>query len=439
MLGYRVDKKNNPEFSLFENYRKALRFFEDTKNEWIYNIEDYNKVIYNFTIAPGSEEALKMVLNDNFITYKFKETDLEILSRLFKSFKATSMLSYHNLSEKILKKAIKDMEKYLMNFFQVRRKLDYDKESREYFQKNYTNSSNLVISNKYIDNLVASPQVKKTLRQAIKVINAIILEQKGLPKVIAIESTTELNGIKKRNEIIKDQRKQEELRKTATEYIIKNYGEDKVNNKNIEKLMLYNEINGQCIYCDKPISINDLMSIGYEVEHILPYTKSFDNSFNNKTISCRKCNADKKNRTPFYYLGNSFKDFKEKVLKLDISDKKRANLLLEDSIDKYTTRFFNRNLRDTAYATKELVRQINLFNYYLEALLNDTRINTLSVSGQMTHDIREQYNLDKKRDIGNFHHAVDASILASISNTDFGKVMIKSQNDSKFWLDVKKI
>lgn len=249
-----------------------------------------------------------------------------------------------------------------------------------------------------------------------------------------------MNGKDKQAEIKASQRTQEKLRKDAVDYIVNNFGKEKVNETNIEKLMLYNETNGHCIYCNKPININELMIVGYEIEHILPYSKSFDDSFYNKTIACRKCNDEKKNQTPYQFLNknNEYADFKERINRLEISSNKKQNLLFENDINKYTTRFFHRNLRDTAYATKELVRQINLFNYYLETLFNDTKINTLSIPGQLTHKMRTQYDLEKNRDIGNFHHAVDASILVSIANTEFGKILIDSQNNPKFWKEIDK-
>ena len=61
-------------------------------------------------------------------------------------------------------------------------------------------------------------------------------------------------------------------------------------------------------------------------------------------------------------------------------------------------------------------------------------IKTLSTPGQLTHKIRRWWNLEKDRDIGKFHHAVDASIVAGIATTPIGKVIIEAQNNSQFWI-----
>ena len=337
-----------------------------------------------------------------------------------------------------------DLEK---NFMQVSRIKDYGKEARENFIKQYKKTSNkLEINASFVDDIIASPQVKKSLRQAIKIINAIIEKEGCLPVSIAIESTKELNSDKKKKEIEKEQKIQENLRKQASNYLSVVFGDSNATETNILKVMLYNETNGHCAYCNKPLNINDIFTDNIQVDHILPISKSFNDSFNNKIISCKKCNDDKKNNTPYQFLKNKnyFEEFEKRVLEnKNISDYKKDNLLYKDDLDKYKTRFFNRNLRDTAYATKELINQIEIFNNYLE-ILDKKRINTLSVPGQITSSIRNRYvkkdgkeALEKNRDDGVFHHAVDASIVVSVSDTHIGQIMLKAQNDKEYWIKNK--
>ncbi len=52
----------------------------------------------------------------------------------------------------------------------------------------------------------------------------------------------------------------------------------------------------------------------------------------------------------------------------------------------------------------------------------------------MTHNIRKQWNLDKNRDDGKYHHAVDASIVGGIATTKIGNKIIRFQNDSQYLL-----
>lgn len=439
--GYRVNRKQEPEFSTMNYYRSILKILEDNQLEtiWLDNIEEYNRIMYYLTVSPGFVELIKMIDSDSNIEYSFDEKEKEVLKKIQSKLKKEGALGYHSLSEKILKRAIQDMLSYQLNFMQVRRKFDYDKEAREYFSKNYCDNVEKIphINHKFVDDLIASPQVKKTLRQAIKVINAIIDDKKSLPDVIVIESTKEMNGKDAKLELNRIQTQQEKLRKEAKHEISCLYGDEYVTEVNIEKVMLFHEINGQCPYCNHPIRLDDVMHNRIEIEHILPRSESYDNSFNNKTISCSECNKQKGKRTPYQFLLalDSYEQYKERIKHLkQISEKKRKNFLFEGDLDKYKTRFFNRNLRDTAYATRALVKQINLFNDYLKINYDHIQINTLSTPGQLTHEVRKQFNLEKDRDDGRYHHAVDASIVAAIATTPIGKILINAQNNPKFWL-----
>lgn len=443
VTGYRIDKEHKPEFSTLNNYRKiALEFEKKNFNkDWINDYDCYNEIMQKMVLTPGGVEFMKEIQNNKLIPYKFSYEEQELLKSLKVYFNKKGLLSYSSLSEKILKRAIKDMLDLEKNFMQVRRIKDYDKEARLNFIKKYNSeeSSNLKMSDKFIDNIIASPQVKKSLRQSIKIINAIIKDQKCLPTSISVESTKELNSKNRKKEIEKEQRIQEKLKKEASNYLTSVLGESKCTPINITKMMLYNETNGHCIYCNKPLDINYILSDGVQVEHVLPLSKSFNDSFNNKVISCKDCNQNKKDQTPYQWLGNSnrFEEFEKRVLdNNNLCDEKKDNLLFKDDINKYKIRFFNRNLRDTAYATTELINQIEIFNYYLE-VKNKKRINTLSIPGQITSNIRRNNNLDKNRDDGKYHHAVDAAIVVSVSTTNIGQIMLKAQNDKEFWINNK--
>lgn len=442
--GYRRDKKGNPEFSTMNYYRYISKVWREKEldDSWILNEVVYNRIVYYLTVAPGITEILKMIEFDEMIDYDFSNEAKIALKEILEKLKKDGVLKYHSLSEIVLKRAIQDMLRCQMNFMQVRKKFDYDKEAREYFSKNYSQNTEGMphMNSKFVDEIIASPQVKKTLRQAIRVINAIIDEKKSLPKVISIESTKEMNGKEVRSEIERAQRKRGKLRKQATEEIASLYGDAYATETNKEKVMLYYEINGQCPYCNRPISLNDVMDGRIQVEHILPLRESFNDSYDNKTIACVNCNHEKSKRTPYQYLFplGSYDSYKKRIQALkSISEEKTRNFLYEEDVNKYTTRFFNRNLRDTAYATKELVHQIQLFNDYLKLNYDDARVLTLSTPGQLTSKVRKNQNLDKDRDAGKYHHAVDAGIVGAIATTAFGGFLIDSQNNPKFFRDHK--
>lgn len=436
IAGYRIDKDGKPLFSLLNAYRSIKKIYEENQldSSWlIKDLENYNRFIHILAVAPGKVEIAKMLET----IHKFTQEELDVIGKIQEKLKKDRFLDYHTLSEKALIRAIQDMKATCLNFMQVSKKFDYEKEAREYYLKNYgSGEGTLLMTTKFVDEIVASPQVKKTLRQAIRMINAIIEEQGSYPSVIAIESAKEMNGEDKKKEIERVQKIQEKLRKDAKTILESTVSDDKVTDNMIERIMLFEEINGHCPYCGKAININDVINNTVEVEHIIPISQSADDSFENKTIVCRDCNSKKQNKIPFSYMSSiEFEEFTKRVLQLNISEKKRQNLLTTDDPNKYQTRFFNRNLRDTAYATKELVTQVRLFNEYLKANLNgNIEIKTLSTPGQLTHKVRRWWDLDKNRDIGKFHHAVDASIVAGIATTPIGKRIVEAQNNSQFWI-----
>jgi CRISPR-associated endonuclease Csn1 len=60
------------------------------------------------------------------------------------------------------------------------------------------------------------------------------------------------------------------------------------------KLRLHEQQDGKCIYnTKKVIEINRLQEDGYvEIDHILPWSRTFDNSLNNKALCLSKENQN---------------------------------------------------------------------------------------------------------------------------------------------------
>lgn len=438
--GYRIDKNRKPEFTKFEFYKYVKE--QMTKNnlhpDWLEEKDrmTYNKIVYVLTVAP-SAYAIKDMLVDRVSNTVFSETEIEILQEIKR--KKNDQLRYHSLSESILKRALKDIKKYHCeyNFMQIMKRLEYEKEMKEYFQNHYSTKTKapFPMEEKYIDDIIANPQVKKTLRKAIKVINAIIHQQKDYPDTIVIESAKEMNGKDAKQKIEKEQAVNRKLNEEAEKVLIKNGYP--VHSKNIDKVILWEETNHKCAYCGENVPLAMLLQT--DIEHILPKSKTMDSSLNNLTCSCPKCNTEKSNRTPYEYLlsQNKYQEFKERVLKefTNMPESKKNNLLFEGSIDKYSIKFINRNLRDTAYGTVALIEELEKYNTYLAGKIG-YQINVISAPGQLTSRIRKNLELSEKNRDYLYHHAIDAMIVAGLCDTPIGQVLIQSQNDSKYWLSV---
>lgn len=69
-----------------------------------------------------------------------------------------------------------------------------------------------------------------------------------------------------------------------------------------DKLYLYYTQKCQCMYCNKPIEIQDLWdNYKCNIDHIYPQSKTMDDSLNNRVLVHQKCNEDKGDRYPISY------------------------------------------------------------------------------------------------------------------------------------------
>nr|8F43_A Chain A, CRISPR-associated endonuclease Cas9 [Geobacillus stearothermophilus] len=100
----------------------------------------------------------------------------------------------------------------------------------------------------------------------------------------------------------------------------------------IVKFKLWSEQNGRCAYSLQPIEIERLLEPGYvEVDHVIPYSRSLDDSYTNAVLVLTRENREKGNRIPAEYLGvgtERWQQFETFVLtNKQFSKKKRDRLL----------------------------------------------------------------------------------------------------------------
>ena len=258
---------------------------------------------------------------------------------------------------------------------------------------------------------IVNPLVRQALFEVRKVVNAIIREF-GKPAAIHIEMAREVKGnADSRSKDSAKMRDRERARDAAAAQI-RELGY-KVTRDAIERFLLWHEQGEICIYSGRPISPQQLFGGEADVDHILPYSRSLDNSFANKVVAFRSENQLKGNRTPFEWL-NGMDDAKfEGILQragnlpYEFRNSKRQRLQ-QQSVELET--FLSRQLNDTAYITKK-VRE------FVECLGCDV----VASKGQHTAELRHVWGLDTVlRDDGlnlknredHRHHAVDALIVA---------------------------
>jgi CRISPR-associated endonuclease Csn1 len=68
----------------------------------------------------------------------------------------------------------------------------------------------------------------------------------------------------------------------------------------ILKYKLWKEQDCKCAYSGETIPIERLFEDSYcQVDHVIPYSQSMDDSYNNKVLVLTKENQEKRNETPF--------------------------------------------------------------------------------------------------------------------------------------------
>jgi CRISPR-associated endonuclease Csn1 len=273
------------------------------------------------------------------------------------------------------------------------------------------------------EDIPRNPVVLRSLNQARKVLNALV-HHYGSPSAVHIEMARDLsrpmderNKIKKAQEEFRD-RNEKAKADFQTEFNML------AKSREFEKFLLYREQHGKCAYSLKPLDLDSVLhDRGYaEVDHVLPYSRSYDDSKNNKVLVLASENRDKGNRTPYEYLtsfeggesGDRWRNFAayvegNKLYRLA----KRSRLLRKHFGEEESREFRERNLNDTRYVCK-------FFKSYVERHLQlaegSGSKRCVVLSGQLTAFLRARWGLNKVRGDNDRHHALDAAVVAACSH-----------------------
>lgn len=260
---------------------------------------------------------------------------------------------------------------------------------------------------------IRNPVVLRTLTQARKVINGVV-RLYGSPARIHIETGREVGkSYKDRRELEKRQEENRKQRENAIkefkEYFPHFAGEPKT--KDILKMRLYKQQNAKCLYSGKPIELHRLLEKGYvEVDHALPFSRTWDNSFSNKVLVLANENQNKGNSTPFEWLDGKHNSERWRAFKALIETSAfpyaKKQRILSQKLDEKG--FIERNLNDTRYVARFLCNFI-ADNMHLTG---EGKRKVFASNGQITALLRSRWGLAKSREDNDRHHALDAVVVA---------------------------
>ncbi|HUT36732.1 MAG TPA: type II CRISPR RNA-guided endonuclease Cas9 [Planctomycetota bacterium] len=260
-----------------------------------------------------------------------------------------------------------------------------------------------------------NPIVRKALHEARRHVQAYIERFGRKPDRIVVELAREARQPKRvRDEKLKANRRREDERKQIIETHLKpNSVEESQWPKAVDRVLLHQRQAGMCPYTglgsgEAPcISMHDVvLGNDVEVDHIVPYSRSFDNSLDNKLLCRRDANRNKGDRTPREWLTEE--QFHELELRLKHFEKAHARawenlhrdaLALDD--------FVSSQLTDTGYITRQVVA------YLRETLFPGRPHDVLCTKGVYTAILRRDWGiLEEKRRDDHRHHALDAVAIA---------------------------
>lgn len=398
--GFRYNSKEEPIITEFKSLKKikdvakkaSLQEFEINGMDDFYLLDKIFEILTNTKIVEERFNFIKDIIHD------------ENYARAFANI--TGVSDYHSLSLKAIYELNNEMFETSSNSQQIICT----------YEKKFDNKE-LKVS----DDLIASPVVYKSVNQTFKIIKAI--EKKyGVLESVVIEMAREKNSQEEKGGIKKAQKRRLEEKEKVLEILDGHYN-DTITHELIEKILLYLEQDCKSIYSGKSIDLNSLLAnpSGYEIDHIIPYSISLDDSRANKVLVYASENQKKGQKSPYQMFNSdipsdwwSFEDY-ESFVRNQYKGRKVENLLNKEDINNSGVReeFIQRNLNDTRYITREV---LNTLKSYYSANNKNTKI--FVINGATTNHVRRMAGLVKDRSIYS-HHAVDALIIASFTKSTY--------------------
>ncbi|MEO8722701.1 MAG: type II CRISPR RNA-guided endonuclease Cas9, partial [Sphingobium sp.] len=273
---------------------------------------------------------------------------------------------------------------------------------------------------------ITNPTVHIGLNQLRKLVNAIIRVH-GRPDQIVVELARELKLNEKQKKDYNKQLGENTRAAKARGDLLTSMGQSD-NGGNRMLVRLWHDLNPdnvldrRCPYCGEPISAQMLMNGSVDIDHIIPYSRSFDDGASNKVVVHQNCNRQKGNKTPWEWRGDTvhWPIIADQVARLHKSKQWRFAPDAMERVEK-DGGFIARQLTDTQYLSR-------LAGKYLARLYPSKEEGRVYViPGRMTAMLRRLWGLNDilndhnyvenrhsnapKNRLDHRHHAIDAAVI----------------------------
>jgi CRISPR-associated endonuclease Csn1 len=272
---------------------------------------------------------------------------------------------------------------------------------------------------------VPNPTVHIGLGQIRRVVNALIREY-GPPSEVNVEMTRDFKLPPKKLAEVEaeqaDNQRKNEIRRNK----LRTLGQAE-NTRNLIKMRLWEDLNPKdqldlsCPFTGEKISINRLLSDEVEIEHLIPFSISLDDSAANKIVSMRYANRAKGNQTPYEAFHSNpvidgrrynWDEILQRAASLPKNKRWRFN---PDARARFESedRFLSRQLNETGWLAR-------MAKDYVSSVTGPYKV--LVLPGKMTALLRGKWGLnsllpdhnysDAKNRKDHRHHAIDAMVAA---------------------------
>lgn len=433
VTGYQSDDGFACALSSYNKFRRILGYV-DERNEKM--IED---IIYWLTVFED-KDIVKRKINKQYAD-KFSDEQLKkILKLKFKGWGRYSAKLLNGIKGDMGTTIIEMLEDaderfaycdYCPNFMRI---INKDAKIKQIIDDNrpiYDGTKDLL---EVIQDMHTSPANRRGIWQTMKVIEEIIEYIGEKPRQIYIEFARE-DDFKAKNKRTDSRKKtvDKALKKLKKE-VVDEYNENVYkklkqyeNRLDEEKVYLYFTQNGKSLYTEEKLNLNEPENL--EIDHIIPYSLSDDDSLDNKALVLKDENQKKGNKIVKETFPQSFSDIKmvnywKNLKKVGLISEKKYNNLQKNNVDDILTKgFINRQLVETRQIVKSVANLI--LDYYNE------QIDVIEVKASLSTSVRKMLTYEKKdnngfweenkdncmfyknRDMNDYHHAHDA-YLANI-------------------------
>ncbi len=408
-----VKQFENDTFIELKGYHKIKKAIEDKcgKEKWEHissNITKLDTIAESLTYCKSDETRTEYLHQHNII-------DKEIIDAVLK----INMKQVASYSREALEKLLENMEKG--DLFQEA------KEKANFPKSEYEKRAILKPYSGFFEN---NPVVARVISQARKLVNALVrkYQKQYLINQIHIEVATELaNSEKRKNQIAQGQKRYKDDKEAAEERC-REFNLDPEEGQNLLMFRLAEQQLNKCPYTGKTITFyptaasNEVYIKDCEIDHIIPMSRSFNDSLNNKVLCSPEANQNKTNRIPFEWFEETYgknsqrwAEFENTVKKMyEMPYPKRKNLLRKSWTDKDKEKFLSRNLNDTRYAARHIADYLRKYFDFSKSKRDEIKeVNRIQLrSGGVTAFLRHMWGLNKNREENDLHHAIDALVVA---------------------------